>query len=254
MRITKPAFAFALCVLPLVGSADPEGDLRAAMTALSRTSYTWETTTRQRFSGENTEPRLNPNAPIEVRGTCEPNGLTVVTLLPSRALAVPITAVFRQGDAVVQTPIGWLRRTEMRETPDQPVEIDGKQVRLARVFTAGLKAAAQRRPADELFDLIADMKSCRSENGLILVELRDPMIEQLWGDAQAKRAPEIQGTIIFKLSEQGVTEYHFLLAIGFPNSRTNKVAWSMQQWSTRLTAIGSTTVDAPEDAVRALDK
>jgi hypothetical protein len=59
--------------------------------------------------------------------------------------------------------------------------------------------------------------------------------------------------VIFKLAGDGLSEYHVVLAIGFPNSRTKKTAWSMVQWSTRIRGIGSTNVEPPAAAVKALE-
>lgn len=243
-------------LFPLMALAEADSDLRDAVAALTRTTYTWETTIRQRFRGDSTEPRLDLNAAIEVRGKTDPNGFTEITWPASREMTVPMTVVMRQGDLVAHTPEGWLRRTEIRQVPgaDREVPFEGKQVRLSRVLGAALKVAATPLLTEELFDLIMDLKSCRRVEGAIIGELRERTIEQLWRDAQAKRAPEVQGTVIFKFNEQGLTEYHTLLAIGFPNSRTKKTAWSVQQWSTRITGIGSTRVDPPTAAVEALDK
>ena len=254
MGLMKPFLALALVSFALTLRADPEDDVRRAVSELARHSYAWETTVRQRFSGETTEPRVNLNAPVEVRGRVDPDGYAEVTLMPSRELAAPVTAVFRQGEVVAHTPIGWLRRTEMRETPgqDRMVDFGGKQVRLSRMFKVALEVTARRRPTEELLDLIADLKSYRTSEGLVIAELRDQAVEKLWGGSQAKRAPEIQGTVIFKISEAGLSACHLMIAIGFPNSTTKKIAWSMQQWSTRFTGIGSTAVEPPADAVKAL--
>lgn len=234
-----------------------EGDeaARGAVTALARTSYTWETTARQRFAGETTTPRLEGNAPVEVRGKVDPNGCMEITLGPTRDLPVPVTALFRMGDVVAQTPIGWLRRGALRQTPnaERSVEFAGKQVRLSRVLSVAMKATAIRPLAEELFDLIADVKTWRTEQGLVIAELREATIEQLWGAPDARRAPEIHGTVIFKIGETGLAEYHVVLGIGFPSSRTKKIAWTMQQWTTRVSGVGATTVEPPEAALQALD-
>jgi len=250
----KPTLAVFLLLFPLRSAADPESVVRDAVTLLSRNSYGWETTVRQRFSGETTEPRVNLNAPIEVRGKVDPESFTEITQMPSRELDAPVTAIFRFGDVVGKTPVGWLGRTDIRKIPgpDRVVDFGGKQVRLSRVSGAALKVTARRPPTEELFDLIADLKSYRSQDGLIIAELPDRMVEQLWAEPQAKRAPEVQGAVIFKITDEGLSEYHLVVAIGFPNSRTKKVAWSMKQWSTRITGIGSTTVEPPAEAVKAL--
>lgn len=253
----NPVFRICLLLLPVTAAlAEGESDLREAVTVLARTSYGWETTTRQRFKGEKTEPRLDANAPVEVEGKIDAQGVMQITLRPTRELAVPVTAISRQGEVVANTPLGWLRRSEIRQTPDanREVSFEGKQVRLSRVMSVALKVTGLRALSEDLFDLIADLKSCRREQGLILGELREKTIEQLWGAADARRAPEIQGTVIFKIGEQGLTEYHVALAIGFPNSRTKQIAWSMQQWRTRITGIGATTLEPSEAAMTALDK
>lgn len=252
----KEAFRVcALLLVPVAAWGDEARDLQEAISALARTSYAWETTARQRFSGESTEPRLNLNAPAEVRGRFDPRAFTEITLLPGRDVPVAVTAVFSMGDVVALTPNGWQRRSELRQLPggDKEVEFQGKKVRLARVLSTALRATAMRPLTEELFDLTAELKSVRSESGLIVAELREATVEQMWGDAQARRAPEIQGTVIFKTGEDGLAEYHVVLAIGFPNSRTKKTGWSMQQWSTRITGIGATVVEPAEAAVKALE-
>ncbi|MBL9212024.1 MAG: hypothetical protein JNL92_16320 [Opitutaceae bacterium] len=235
--------------------ADPEADVRDAVTALSRASYAWETTVRQRFTSETREPRLNPNAPIEVRGRTDPQTFTEITQLPTRDLPVPVTAVFRGGEVVGLTPAGWQRRTEMRPPAgaDRPVAFGGQQVRAGRVFAAARQVTARRPPNEDLLDLLADLKSFRSVQGLVVAELPDRAIERLWGDDRAKRAPDVHGSVIFQLSAAGLTEYHIVLAIGFPNSRTRKTDWSIVQWSTRFSGLGATVVEPPPGAVQALD-
>jgi hypothetical protein len=243
--------------VPSVSFADPHADLRAAASQLGRTSYTWETTDRQRLQGESAEAQLNPRAPAVVRGKIDPDTFSEITLLPSRdTLAVPVTAIFRFGDAVGLTPLGWRRRTEIRDTagPDRMVDFAGKQVRLSRALATVLKAMNMKTPGDEVIELMAEAKAFKEANGLIIAELRDRVIEELWADPRAKNAPDIQGTVIFKLSDGAVSEYHILLAIGFPNSKTKKTAWQMMQWSTRIKGIGETTVEPPAEAIKKLDE
>ena len=244
-----------LALISHLAHADPEHELRDAVSALARSGYTWETTVRQRVQGETTEPRLNPNAPLELQGKVDPSGFMQLTLHPPRELPVPLTVYSQLGEAVAFTPLGWLRRSDIRKTPpsNREVTFEGKQVRVSRVLLVALKVAAMRALTEDLLDLVMDLKACRNVNGLFLGELRDRSIEQLWGDARAKSAPEVHGTVIFKIGEQGLTEYHVVLGIGFPNSRTKKTAWTMQQWSTRITGIGTTTVEPPYEAVKALE-
>ena len=246
----------SLTPLPLTATAEPETEIRDAVSALARTSHAWETTTRQRFTSNSTEPRLNPQAPIEVRGRFDPEGYTEITFPASRELAAPVTAVFRMGDVVGSTPLGWMRRTQMRQVPNQErtVTFEGANVRLSKALATALRVTAARTLSEELFDLIAGVKSFRSLEGLVIGELRDSAIETLWGESRAKRAPEIHGTVIFRLSDSALSEVHVVLGIGFPNSRTKNVAWSMTQWTSRVSGVGSMTVEPPAAAIRALDE
>src|SRR6185295_7858248 len=96
--------------LPLA-AADPHAVLREAAANLGRSSYSWETTARNRASGESAEAAMNPNAPAIVQGRIDPASYIEITLLPSRdTLPVPVIAVNKFGDAVGLTPLGWLRR------------------------------------------------------------------------------------------------------------------------------------------------
>ena len=255
IRNNKRLFGIFFALASLAAHADPEHEVRDAVSALARTSYAWETTVRQRVQGETTEPRLNPNAPVELRGKVDPNGFMQITLHPPRELPVPVTVYSQLGEAVAFTPLGWLRRSDIRKTApsNREVTYEGKQVRVSRVLLVALKVAAMRALTEDLLDLVMDLKTCRNVSGLFVGELRDRSIEQLWGDTRAKSAPEVHGTVIFKLGDQGLTEYHVVLGIGFPNSRTKKTAWTMQQWSTRITGIGTTTVEPPYEAVKALE-
>lgn len=258
-RSIASAFPVLVTVLLAVSAparADPEQDLRRAVTALARTSYTWETTVRQRFKAESTQPRLDPKAQVEVKGELEPTSFTAITLMPSRDFPIAITAISRWGDVVVQTPEGWVRRADVRPNSraDREVTFAGKQVRASRFVSSALKVGALRPLTEELLDLLPDLKEHRTVEGLILADLRDESIERLWGDAQAKRAPELHGTVIFKLADSGLTEVHVVLGIGFPDSRTKNVAWNLQQWSTRIQGIGTTTVEPPAEAVAVLEQ
>lgn len=245
-------------VLWVVGAsavrADPQQDVRNALRTLGQTSYSWETTVRQRTGGD-AGAKLAPNAAIEVTGRTDPNGNTEVTLRPSRqSIEVPVMAVFKFGDAVGQTPLGWLRRTEIRESPgpDRPMDFEGKKVRLSKAFAAALRAMSVQTPMEEALDLIADVKSFREEGGLVIGDLRDAVIEKLWADQKAQSAPELTGNIIFKLSDGVLSEYHLLIGIGFPSSKTRAVNWSMMQWTTRIRDVGTTVVDPPAGAVEKL--
>jgi len=241
-----------------VAGAEAESAVRAALRDLSRTSYVWETTVRQRSSGEAAKLSLSPNAPLEVTGRTDPEGNTEVVLLPSRqTVDVPVKAVFKYGDAVGHTPLGWLRRAEIREAQgaerDRTITFEGKPVRLSRSLTAALRAMALQTPAEEALDLIGDIKSYRVADGYVIGVLRDAAIERLWVEPRAKSAPEIMGNVIFKIVDGIPSEYHLLLAIGFPASKSRAVAWSVMQWTTRIRGAGTTVVEPPAGAAAKLN-
>jgi hypothetical protein len=248
--------ALGLAVPSGLRAQDPHAVLRDAAANLGRSSYAWETTARTRASGESAEAAMNPNAPAVVQGKIDPSSYIEITLLPSRdTLPVPVTAVNKFGDAVGLTPLGWMRRTEMNNARgDKMVDFAGKQVRLSRAFAVAQKAMGMETPSDEIIELMAEAKSYREESGLIMIELRDRMIEKLWNEPRAKNAPEVTGTVIFKLNEGVIAEYHVLLAIGFPNNKTKKTAWTAMQWSTRITGVGNTTVEPAAEAVKKLEE
>lgn len=255
--ISFPRWVVCAAVLGAAVRAEGEAELRAAVEALARSSYAWETTARQRFKGTTTEPRIDPNAAVEVSGEYDPaGGWGRFVLASTRELAVPVTAVTRAGDVVALTPAGWVRRSALRPAADanRDVAFGGKTVRLARLHAAALKVSALRPFAEDLLDLVADLKSVRTVQGLILGELREKAIEQAWGGAEARRAPEVHGTVIFKLGPDGLAEVHTVLGIGFPDTKAKSVAWTMQQWSTRVRGIGRTAVTVPEAAAEALER
>ena len=248
--------AVLLLVATTVLSSEPERIVQEAATALARTSYTWEVTGRLRFRGENPQPRLDPGAAAELRGRTAGHGLMQLTQTAGRELPAPVTVIVRDGDVVAETPAGWLRRAALRTQPgaDREVSVGGKSVRLSRILAAALKLTSARPLTEDLFDLLAEVKAWREVGGLVVAELREQKIEQLWGDTQARRAPEVHGSVIFKLREGDLAEYHVVLGVGFPNTRTKQTDWSMQQWTVRISDVGTTEVAVPEAAAQALDR
>lgn len=257
--MTRALYGFGLFLVAGIAAAfgDPAAEVRAALNALGRSSYTWETTVRQRSSGDAASLSLQPNASLEVTGKTEVDGYIEITLLPSKqTLDAPVTAIFRSGDVVGHTPLGWLRRTEIREAQgaqrNRVVTFEGKSLPLSRCLAAALRVTAMQVPLEEALDLVADVKSYRETDGYLFGELREGAIERLWREPRAKSAPEIQGSVIFKIRDNVLSEYHVMLAIGFPSSRNQAVAWSVMQWTTRFRGHGSTTVTPPDTVIAKL--
>ncbi len=233
-----------------------EREARDAVRELARTTYRWQATERQRVRSETAEPPLARTPPVAVEGVKAADGLWQVSVRSPRLVPVPVTVVFRDGDAVAQTPSGWWRRAELRQPSggDREVAVDGRKVRLTRVFAGALKAMEQRLPTEEILDLMPDIKTWRGLEGLVVGQLSEAAIEKLWGDPEARRAPEVQGTVIFKFGDAGLAECHVALAIGFSNARTKATTWTVQQWSLRFTDVGAAQLDLPDEAVAALDR
>lgn len=258
-RIGLPLWAALVVGLALSGAgvarAEGQAEVMAAVRELARTTYRWEATERQRVRTESAEPKLDRNAPVAAEGVMGPDGVWQITLRGARNVGVPVTAVFRDGDVVAQTPSGWRRRSELRPVAgsDPEVTIGGRKVRQSRIHAAALQATAQRPPTEELFDLLAEIRDWRSGAGLVIGQLGENAIERLWGDPEARRAPEVQGTVVFRIAEEGLTEVHVALAIGQPNPRTRTTAWTVQQWSTRFSELGTARVELTDEVRAALD-
>lgn len=235
--------------------AEGRAEVMAAVRDLARTTYRWETTERQRVRSESAEPKLDRTAPVAAEGVMGPDGVWQLTLRGARSAGVPVTAVFRDGDVVAQTPSGWRRRSELRPAAgrDPEVTVGGRKVRQSRIHAAALLATAQRPPTEELFDLLAEIREWRSGAGLVIGQLGENAIERLWGDSEARRAPEVQGTVVFRMAEAGLTEVHVALALGQSDARTRGTAWTVQHWSTRFSELGTARVELTDEVRAALD-
>ncbi|MSU73307.1 MAG: hypothetical protein EXS43_13380 [Opitutus sp.] len=246
----------------MAASAEPKEDVRAAQEALRQTSFTWETTVRQHSTravdATVLGARPEPGGALAVEGKSEPNALTEVTVSPSKTgVAVAITAYFKAGASVGHTPLGWLSRTQIHEARgaqrDQVVSFGGQSVRLYRSFDVALRAMALPIPTEELFDLIAEIKEFREANGEIIGWLPDAVVERLWEDKKAKSAPDIEGRVIFRISRGVLEEYRVELEIGFPAPIGKPATRSVVQWTTRIRAVGATTISSPLEALQKLE-
>ena len=244
-----------LGLVPCRGLADPAQEVRDAMNALVRVRHGWETTAREQFRCEYVQPRRDHQGAVEVRGAFEPSGLYAITLEPSRDVPAPVTAIFRAGDVVATAPNGWVHRGDLRKLagPDREIDFAGARIRLSRVLGAALKASAMKPLTEDLFDLLPELSSFRRDGGWIVADLSGSAIDRLWQDRQPLRTPERQGTVSFQLGNQGLLEVQILIATGAQNSRTLAMSWSLQQWTIRVSGVGTTYVSAPTAALRALD-
>ncbi|HVS52852.1 MAG TPA: hypothetical protein VHD62_10910 [Opitutaceae bacterium] len=238
--------------------ANPETEVRAALDALRRVSFTWESTAHQRTTetGEDAKSAATADAAIEVTGRSD-RDLTEITLPPSKsAAAVPITILTKAGAAAADTPLGWLTRSELDEAlgthRDEDVQFEGKSVRLRRCLTAAERAIAIPNPLDEAFGVLADIKAFHEGETGPVGELTERAIEKLWGDARAKSAPEIAGTVTFRIEDGVLVEYRYRLEIAFPSSSGRPTRRNVVQWTTRLSDIGRTNISPSQAALEKL--
>src|SRR5204863_8861614 len=130
------------------------------------------------------------------------NGLYQVTLQPAKAaLEVPVTAIVKSSvEALADTPIGWMTRQEMRDSPrrGETVKVDGKSIRLFRFFAVATRASNIESPLDELTGLLSDLKSCAEAEGGIVGQMKSVSAGMLQerGPGAVNSADDIHGTIL----------------------------------------------------------
>ena len=256
----------ALTILLMAGLvpawADPAADVRASLETLRRSSFTWETTSRQRFTEptEGTSPSAAPTTDpaLEVTGRSGTDGTTEITLLPSKAtIATAVTVFLKEGGAVASTPLGWLTRGEVRESlgtrRDETLPFEGNSVRLHRALTVAQRAMTTESALEQLLNLMVDIKAYREDDGEPVGELGERAIESLWGDARAKSAPDIAGRVTFRIRDGVLAGYRVRLEISFPPPRGRPATRTVTQWTTRITAVGTTTITLPAEVAQKLE-
>jgi hypothetical protein len=208
--------------------AEPMEDVRAAVAALrSASGYAWETTARQtwrEYPDYATPPDLAERTPVvEVKGKSS-NGYTEVTLMPSKtALDVPVRALIHSSvEALAETPIGWMTRQEMRDSPrrGETVKVEGKSIRLFRFFAVATRASNLESPAEELTGLLSDLKSCAEGEGGIVGQMKSVSAGMLQerGPGAVNSADDIHGTILFKIRDGVLTGYEVRLVSEIPRA------------------------------------
>jgi hypothetical protein len=237
--------------------AEPMEDVRAAAAALrSANSYAWETTARQtwrEYPDYATPPDLaERTAVVEVKGKSG-NGYAEVTLMPSKtALDVPVKALIHSSvEALADTPIGWMTRQEMRDSPrrGETVKVDGKSIRLFRFFAVATRASNLESPVEELTGLLSDLKSCAEAEGGIVGQMKSVSAGMLQerGPGAVNSADDIHGTILFKIRDGVLTGYEVRLVSEIPRAGRDPIK-STTRWTTTLSSIGSTSVSVPYEA------
>jgi hypothetical protein len=253
----------ALISLSLLSTAraEPEAEVRAALEALRKLPFAWETTAHKRtteIAGESRDTASNSDSATEVQGKSDLRGFLEITIPASKTVPAPVTVYIHAGNAVGSTPLGWLTRAEMREAVgthrDELLPLDGKPVRLHRAIAVARKAMLVESPLEEVGGLLTDIKSWRDTEGDPVGKLNEKTIERLWSDNRALTAPEIDGTVTFTLRDGVLTEYRFRLEIGYPPRRGQSERRTVMQWSTRITDIGRAAVEPSSAAFEKLEE
>lgn len=234
-------------------------DVRAAVDALRAASgYAWETTARQtwrEYPDYATPPELAARAPVvEARGRSS-NGYLEIILQPSKAtLEVPVRAIVRSSvEALADTPIGWLTRQEMRDSPrrGETVKVDEHSIRLFRFFSVATRASNLDSPLDELTGLLSDLKSAEPTEGGILGLMKSVSAGMLQerGPGAVNSADDIHGSILFKIRDGVLTGYEVRLVSEIPRAGREPIK-STTRWTTTISSIGTASVSVPYEAER----
>jgi hypothetical protein len=241
--------------------AEPVAEVHAAIEALRKGAFSWESTAHQRSTETvGDSPAGRSTGPIEVEGKSDLQGVSEITLRPSKAVPAPVTVYLHAGAAVGHTPLGWLTRTEMREAlgthRDELLPLDGTPVRLHRAIAAAREAMLVENPLDEVSDLLADVRSWPEGDGVSdpVGKLSERAVERRWGDNRALSAPEIDGTVTFAIRDGILAEYRVRLEIGYPARRGEPERRTVTQWTTRITFLGTTQIEPPAGAREKLEE
>jgi hypothetical protein len=260
--VLKRLAFLALAAVAAPAWADPMEDLRAAVDTLREAkTFAWETTARQtwrEYPDYATPPDLaDRTAAIEVSGKVG-NGFYQVTLLPSKTtLEVPVTAIVKSSiEALADTPIGWMTRQEMRDSPrrGETVKIEGKSIRLFRFFAVATRASNVESPLDELVGLLADLKSVEAAPGGIVGHMKavNAGMLQERGPGAINSADDIRGSIFFRVRDGRLVSYEVRLMSEIPRVGRDPIK-STSRWTTTISSVGSASVLVPYEARKRFD-
>jgi hypothetical protein len=247
--------------LGLVAStlAEPLDDVRAAVAALRNASgYSWETMARQtwREYPDYARPKeLAPGDPaVEVKGRSG-GGYVEILLQPSKsALDVPVRAIVRSSvEALAETPIGWMTRQEMRDSPrrGESAAVDGKSIRLFRFFSVATRATNIESPVEELTGLLSDLKSAEATSEGIVGQMKSVSAGMLQerGPGAVNSADDIRGSIVFKIRDGVLASYEVRLVSEIPRAGREPIK-STTRWTTTISSVGVAYVSVPYEAGR----
>jgi hypothetical protein len=253
---------FAAALAPTL-RADPKDDAQAAIAGLREASgFSWTTTARQNVREYPDYKRPDdlgePATIVEVEGKSGAGGWLEVTLPPSKATGeVPVRALIKSSvEAVADTPLGWMTRQEMRDSPrrGESAKVEDKTVRLARFFTAATKATNVESPLDDLMGLLSDIQTYEETTGGVVGRLRPiaaAMLQERSGNSGS--AGDTTGTVLFQIRDGVLRAYAVKLVTEIPR-RDREPIKSITRWATSFSAIGATSVSPPAEVVRKFEK
>ncbi len=251
----------AVCGGVAAASAEPKDDVLAAIQALRDASgFAWATTARQSTREYPDYKRPDdlgePATVIEVEGKSS-GGWLEVTVPPSKSTAeVPVRALIKSSvEAVADTPLGWMTRQEMRDSPrrGETAQVDGKTVRLARLFSAGTKATNVESPLEDLHDLTFAIESYEESPEGIVGQLKPVVAALLLERGGGSGAGDTKGTVLFQVRDGVLRAYAVKIVTEIPRVDREPIK-AITRWATSFSAIGSTSVSPPSEVVRKFEK
>lgn len=259
------AVVLFLAVGASLAHANPESDVRAAVRRLREAEgYAWETTARQHATeiegfAQGSTRLEDQRRVVEVRGRTAAGGYTEIVLPPSAGgVSVPVRAfILSSVRAVAWTPLGWMTRQEMRDSPrrGETMEFEGERVPLSRLFAACTRATNVELPGDELLGLVADVDEFEAGAGESVGRLHPGAVAVLreGGRRAASMTGEVTGRVIFRIRDGVVHEYEVRLESEVPRAGRSPIR-RVERWTTTVSEIGSVAVDPPGEVVEKLER
>ncbi len=242
--------------------ADPEAEVRAAVAAWRNAAgYAWESTARATVThvAGKAAPVARPR--VTVRGRSLRDGMTEVQTVPRVRNEVPVTAYIKSSTAAVAgTPVGWMTRQEMRDSPeshpDRTVQIEGKPVRLHRFFAAAIEATRVVTPIEEVLALLGDIGAFEEgEPGEIVGRLKPRAAEMLHGNARSLRPEaDFKGSVIFRLRDGLPVDYEIRFESITPATARRPESRAVTSWKITFNEMGTATVELPPEAATRLEE
>ncbi len=217
--------------------ADAKEDVASAAKKLAEApSYTWTTTSE--FSGGNFTPPV-------ITGKTTKDGFAVIS---SERDGTTTTAVLKGKKGVVKTDDGWKTSEELQAAASGGGQGGGRN--------RGGQLLRTRLPAEEAARVAEKTKELKSADGVISGDLTDEGAKEFATmgrgrpGGQAPEAKNAKGSVKYWLKEGQITKVQ--LKVSSTMSRNGEDTEVNRTTTYEIKNVGSTTVEVPEEAKKAL--